>query len=477
MKGGAGLHHVHPLTIVQNLGRVLYFVIIPVLRGFVGALRGDLARWAQGAWVDILVLLLMVTVAVWRWWVATYTTDGQEFVLRTGWLVTRQIRVPMDNMTTISVVESFYLRPFGAALLRADTLGGSAGRPDFSILVKREQAERLLERQRLPGGQIRPRRYVPKLHSILALALLTSNSFGGILFISTFVSQSGRLLGRGFSDLLVGTFEELARTLAFGVPPAAAAIAYILLAGWLIGFLLTFFRYKNFEVSRGKDTLNIGGGVFTNRQYCIRFHDINFIDMRQSIATKAMGMFSLYISAVGYGKHKDDISCIIPTEDRTAFTLARERLFPAFSPSRLQVRPKLSGVFRFIGAPLTLCAAIPLAIVLLTCFFPAWRDFVLFVGLMSLAPALFFLTIRAIDFKTGGFSKSGKFYTLRYSKGFYLHTVVIPEDKIVSITLRQSPVQQIGPNCDLFLNTRAETRLTHLCRNLNKAEIERILGL
>lgn len=470
--------HVHPLTIFANLWRVFYLTIIPVLRGFLLALQGDLGKWVQGAWMDILVFLLMIALAVLRWWLVTYRYDSKGIALDLGWLVRRHIRVPWERITTISSVESFYLRPFRATHLRADTLGGSASEVDFTILVSREQAERILQRGRNQGvgGQV-PREYVPKTSSILALSLLTSNSLGGILFMATFISQSGKLLGNEFSDLLIGTFEEAARILAFGLPPAAAATSYILLSGWFIAFLFTFSRYKNFVVSRGQNTLNISGGLFTQREYCIHYSDINFIDIRQSLITKVLNLHSLYISAVGYAKQKEDISCIIPTENRRIFTLNRERLFPAFSPTHRQVAPKITGIMRFIGFALFVCAAIPLAIWLLIFLFPDWRSFILFVGLMSMAPALFLLVIRIIDFSTGGLAKSGKFYTLRYSKGFSLHTVVLPEDKIACIELRQSPLQNFTPNCDLIIYSRAEISLPHRCRNLNKAHLQELLQL
>lgn len=469
--------HAHPLTILANLWRVFYLVIIPVIRGFLVALQGDLAHWAQGAWIDILVFLAMIAIAVWRWWVIRYTFDDREIAWTMGWLVRKKNRVAWEKITTVSVVESFYLRPFQAARVRADTIGGSAGRADFTVLLWKKQAMRLLTRARARGGVREPREYTPQTGSILALSLLTSNSLGGILFISTFVSQSGRLLGNEFSDLLVGTFERAARILAFGLPPAAAALAYLLLGGWLVGFLLTFFRYKNFTVSRGKTALNVSGGLLSAREYCINYHDINYIDIRQSMITKVLKLYSLYISAVGYGKLKDDINCIIPTENRKVFTLNRERLFPAFAPCERQVAPKMTGIFRFIGAPLALCAALSLAMALLLLLFPGWRGFILFVGLMSMVPTVFLLVIRAMEFATSGIAKSGKYYTVRYSKGFYLHTVIIPETSIVGIELRQSPVQRLTPNCDVIITTRSETQAAHRCRNLNREAAAKLLRI
>lgn len=467
-------YRAHPLTILDNLGRVLYLTIIPVLRGFFYALQGDIGQWVQSAWIDICIFLLMIGIAVVRWLAVRYRYDNRELIVEKGWLLHRVIRMRWSNVTTISAAEAFYLRPFRAAVLRADTLGGSAGRADFSILVWRAQAEQLLQHGHIQEQHSKPRRYTPGTGSILALALLTSNSFGGILFLATFVSQAGRLVGRGFSDRLIGTVEQLARLLAFGLPPAAAATAYLLLAGWFAGFLLTFLRYKNFVISRSRHHLRIQGGIFSRREYCIRYPDINYIDIRQSILTRLLKLYSLYISAVGYAKHKDDIRCVIPTENHAVFVFHRQRLFPAFSPTHPQIRPKRTGFLRFIGAPLSLLAGLLAAMAILICLFPHWRSFFLFVGLMSLVPAGLFLAIRLVDFFTCGVAKRGKYYTIRYSKGLYLHTVVIPEHQIVAVDLRQGVFQRFTPNCDLLISTRAERKIVHRCRNLNMDELKTI---
>lgn len=470
-------HRAHPLTILANLWRVFYLIIIPVLRGFFYALQGDLSLWLRSAWVDILIFLAMLAIAVWRWLAVTYFFDDREFVLRLGWLVRRTYRINWNDITTVSALESFYLRPFRCAHLRADTIGGSAGKADFSILVWRDQAERILRRARIRDGERHTRQYIPKTRSILSSALLTSNSLGGVVFIAAFISQTGRLLGNEFSSLLIGTFEEAARLLAFGIPPAAAALAYLLLAGWLMGFLLAFFRYKNFCVSRSQNGLRVRGGLLTHREYCIRYGDINFIDIRQSITTKVLRLYSLYISAVGYAKHKDDISCVILTENRKDFSLHRERIFPAFSPAPRQLGPKKTAVLRFVGPAVAFCLLLAAAVFLLIHRFPGWRDFIRFVGLMLMVPAVYFLLVRTVDFHTNGAAKNGKYYTLRYSLGFSLHTVVIPEDKIVSVELRQSPIQQFSGVCDLLVCTRAEARLVHRCRNLDKQRLTAMFRL
>jgi len=96
---------------------------------------------------------------------------------------------------------------------------------------------------------------------------------------------------------------------------------------------------------------------------------------------------------------------------------------------------------------------------------------------MSMLPSLIFLLVRFFDFRTGGLSFDGENYTMRYSKGISLHTVVVPADRIVLIELRQSIWQRFGDNCDLYISTMAEERSVHLCRNLRAKELRGLFHL
>lgn len=470
-------HRAHPVTILANLWRVFYLIVIPVLRGFASALRGGFAAWVSGAWMDILILLLMVALAVWRWRSVTYWYDDEVIELRSGVFYRKRTRVLWEKIVTLSEVEAFYLRPFGAVLFRADTPGGSFKSADFTILLSHSKSQALISRRRAQSDAADVRQYKPTTGSIVALALLTSNSFAGILFIATVISQSGKVLGNQFSDMLIGTFEETTRRLAFNIPPAAAAIGYVLLAGWFLGFCMAFVRYKNFSLEHQQNSLFIKGGIFTSREYCILYDSIIFIDIRQSIATKLLRLYSLYISVVGYGKQKDDISCIIPTQSTKLFEASREKIFPALSPSPRQYGAHAKGIMRFISEPLYPCLGIPVLAWAAQYFFPLWSSFIWLIALMLLVPSLFFLLIRIFDFATGGLAVEGNIYTLRYSYRLYLHTVVIPAEKIVSVELRQGFFQKFGHYCDLIVHTTAEDRAVHRCRNLNKADLAKLFHM
>jgi len=439
-------------------------IIIPVLRGFFHALGGDFADWMAGSWIDIAILLAMTGFSILRWRRTFLWWDENLLRVRSGLIFRGEVVIPWEKVVTVCVADSFYLRPLGAVRLRADTLGGSERNADFSILIAPEQARLLLETH---GGLFSwEKGFAPSARSILAMSILNSNSLGGIIFIAAFISQGGKLLGQEFSSEVVGAFEQISRTLAFGLPPAAAAIAYLLLGGWAVSFLLTFTRYKNMRVNVRNGCLHIRGGLITKRSYSVAYDKVNYLDIRQSLTTRLLGLHSLYIAAVGYAKRKEDISCLIPTEGRRVFEGVRTQVFPGLIPLPRALAPVKKGAARFVMLPACICLGILLLTVFVMWTMEGWASFILFAGGMAIVPALYFLAVRVADFYTGGIAQQGGVYTLCYSRGFYLHTVVARREKIVQTELRQSFLQRTKGRCDLILHSRAEGRRLHRLRNL-----------
>lgn len=466
--------HAHPIMILGNLWRVLYLIIIPVIRGFIAALRNGLAGWAAGAWMDLLVVLVMIAIAVTRWWHVELTWDHSALHLRQGVFFTRHSLVPWDRIVTLSETRPYYLRPVGASRVRVDTIGGGNRDADFAVLLSHRNASTLMERGH-SGGDVWGE-YRPATGAILALSLFNSNSLAGIVFIAAFISQSGRLLGVEFSRRLIDTFEEAARIWAFGIPPAAAAIAYALLIGWAVGFVLSFFRYKNIIISHRGEHFHIWGGMLSKREYLVRYDEINFIDVRQTLLSKIIGLFSLYVSAVGYGKQKEDITCLIPTEGKDTFQKSCASLFPALEPSPRMLAAQREGIFRFIGQPLAACFGVPAVTALVIWRVEGWTSFALFTGIMALVPSLFFLVIRILEYRTSGIALKNDVYTLRYSKGFTLHTAVFSRDKLVQLELSQSIFQRRGSCCDVLFRTRGEGKVIHRCRSIRLEDAKKLFA-
>ncbi len=473
--------HAHPFSILTYLYRFLFLLIFPLLRGFVSALQGGLIRWVQGAWLDLLMVALILFLSYQKWNRFRYYFDISGLYYTQGIFLKEQIWIPNSKISTLSVLHPFWLRPFRIAQLRVDTVARDPKKADLTFYLRFDRAAQILalRKRAVPEDTENGYEYRPGLQNVIFLSLFTSNSFIGILIASTFISQAGQILGQELSDLLLWTFESMAYRLAndlpyltagliaFHLPPIAAGIALALVGGWLVAFTMSLLQTHGLCTRRTEELLHLQGGVLTKKFYQLRIKEISFIDIRQSLLTRLFRLYSVFIDGIGFGKEQSDIAAVIPFSTRTHTMDQLGRLLPEFQPSPRSLKPNAGAVFKFLIEPLWPCVLLPLAAFLGIRYLPAWAAILQFAGLMLSIPAYWFLGVRLMDFFSSGVSKSGNFFTLRYSNGYYLHTVVIPADKIALVNIRQSILQRGDNRCDLVVSTRAEGRRKHHIRNID----------
>lgn len=471
------LRHTHPIAIYFYLYRFLYLLLIPLARGLVAALTGGLLEWLSGTWKDLLIIGLVVLLAYEKWDHFQYHMDSKSLYYTTGIFYQQEITIPMDRICTLSIQQPLWMRPFRLVRLRVDTLALAPDKADVSMYLKKAEAERIMVLRRRPvelRGKLRAK-CRPRTLDIVFLSIFTSNSFIGILIAATFISQAGKLLGQDLYALLTELLHRIAVgleplsalfLLAFRLPPIAAGIAGILLGGWLIAFLLTLLQTQDLETARTKDSLHITGGIITKKEYSVKFSDICFIDIRQSLLTRLLRLYSVFLNAIGTGKERSDIKAIIPFSTRKRCEAQLRLLLPEYMSFPRTIKPNGGAVMKFILEPLWPCLLVPLGTLLILRLLPAWAVLFRFVGFMLSIPAYWFLGVRLMDFFSSGISRAGNYFTLRYSELYYLHTVVFSWEKIAMIQLRQSILQRGDAKCDLKVSTRSEGRATHHVRNL-----------
>jgi len=137
------LQHGHPIMIVSYVGKYVYLLLIPLARGFWGALQNDFYGWLASAWIDVLVLLFMTLLAFLNYYHKRFCVN--ESGLFAQWGVFRRCVeiIHIEKFTALTAIENFYLRPLHAAHLHIDTMAQDNAKYDFDILVTAKQAGEL----------------------------------------------------------------------------------------------------------------------------------------------------------------------------------------------------------------------------------------------------------------------------------------------------------------------------------------------
>ncbi|MZL70020.1 MULTISPECIES: PH domain-containing protein [Eubacteriales] len=472
-------HHTHPITVFQNMGSFLFLLIIPLARGAL-SFGASFSEWLSGAWVDILALCAIIGMAVLRWYCIYYYFTPEAIHISEGIFAKHTVSLPFSRLTSLYLEEPFWYKPFGAVTLRLDTDAGSARSHDATLTLKKRAAVELLGatgvRQRLEDVSHR-QIFMCRNFYVVILSLITTNYFAGVLFCSTFISKLGDILGQQIADVLYGTLAHVAQLVAVGIPPVALFIATLLAIGWGVSFLRNLTRYYNFCITRSQHRLFITGGVLVGREYTVAFDKIHFIDIRQTLFTRIAQFYSVYIKCAGYGKNDGLLPVLIPSARKSTLFGYLERLVPEFVVTPRTIKPNLLSIFKFIIDPLGFLVAVPVFYFVTGWLLPSWHDLISFVSLMSLVPIFWFLGVRICDFCTTGISEKNGYYTLRYSQGFTLHTVVVHRDKICDVCCRQSILQMGDDACDLFLYTYGEGVTRHHLKNLPRRQVCALFGL
>ncbi len=464
----------HPIRILARISHFAILLVIPILRALLFS-GGNLLYWLSGAWIDLLVLFFMVFFGWLAWYFDLYAFTADGVYQYTGVFTIKKTRYPLEKTTEMVVERIWYYRMFGAARLRLDTPGGNSRKNDLSIVVRQKDAEAFLQKAERAYSNVR--QVEGDLLSEVGLSLLSSNGFTGAIFLGTLLMQAGNIFGAEFEEQVMDHVTKTAGLVAFFLPPTAALISLMILAGWTISFILNLFRYARFFASRSGPNLQIQTGLFINRRtYVIAADRVNFLEVRQTLITKLLGIFSVNLHVIGYGKARDELPVLIPAFRANNAMRSLAALFPDLPFGARRVRPQRRNFRRFLTIPLWLMGGILLASLLGILLLPAFTGLVVFFGgMFCLADGVYLLT-KALSFSHTGACYQDGVYTFRYTRGLNFCRISFSEDQLVKARIRQTVFQKRAGCCTVLVYTYGERATRHLIPNLELAEAKALLG-
>jgi len=197
----------HPVLIIEGIQKLVFLLIVPLLRGFATSVRGGFYSWLSGAWMDVSVVLVILVLAILRWWLTRYSFDGKTVALRGGLISFVDKRVPIDEICSVTCESPWFYRPFSATRIRFETLAGTRRRADISLILPTDRANQILKltSQKMNTGRNELRKtYSPRLFYIMIISAFLSDSFAGAGFAGWALAFSAFSLSapvrEGFSD-------------------------------------------------------------------------------------------------------------------------------------------------------------------------------------------------------------------------------------------------------------------------------------
>lgn len=463
----------HPISIIEGISKNFWILLFPLLRGLI-AMQFDLYRWVTGAWVDIMIVTSVLIYAILRWRGMSFTLDEDTILVQRGIIFRSKSRIPVDAITTVIKEQTIIYNAFGAVKVRIETNAGSKRKADFKITVRKQSASTLNFLERDLSNRTK-KSYAPKWYYLIVFSLISSNSLSGVLFLSAFISQTGAVIGRELRGDVITTITTLSHRLAIGIPPIAVAISIVILSGWVIAFIFNVLRHLHFEITRSNKNLHIREGLFTKRQYHINSDRIAFLDMRQTLTTKAFSIASLYVYCAGYGKEKNERAVLVPATSKREVEGTMRMLVPEITPAKATVKPPPRGLVGYILPSSLMLISITLVAKILIGIFPSWHQLISFVAAMAAIPLAWLLLVKFTAFITSGIGENENAVTIRYVRRYSFSTITMPKTRIAKMQITQTPFQRWAGRCNVVIYTNAESKQKHIVKQLPLKQTREII--
>lgn len=475
------MYHEHPLKIIKNAAKNIWLLVFPLLRG-IRTFNLDFNAfytWIKGTWFDILVILFIIGFGYFRWLFTWFRFEKNNVCLISGIFVNREINIPYKNISAVTAEHSFYLRPFKAARVSVDTCAGAFGTSDMSLLIRREDLKKL--RRKLPEVHTEGKKtfeFKPKWFTIVFFSFVFSSSLSGIVYLSAFLFQSGRIMKELLETELV-EFIKLANgvsaKLALKIPPAAIILGFLVIITWLFSFAANILRYAGFIMKKDKNILRIKMGILTKRIFHIVPNKINYVDLRQSLIMKLFITSTVNISCSGYGNQKNELPVLLPILTRQQANRALDLLdFKKYITGRKIKVSKLAFI-TYTGIPVVFILLIPVFAALLAWLFPTVYDIIIFISIMAEIPFVWLFIIKIIALYTSGITIEDDFCCIRYSRFYAFHTILADKDKLVKIQLIQNPFDKKLGRCRLDFYFNTEVPKNNKVKGIRIQDAKRIL--
>ncbi len=456
----------HPLRIFSYMNKYFWLLSIPLVRGLY-LLKFDFATWARGAWLDIAVILLILTFAIIRWLQVSVIFNGDSITVRKGFIYHADMTVFYRDITSVRIEKKFFFRPIKASGIHVDTNSGSRIKPDVLLLLKRQSVEDFLVDLK-NFNKLAEVSYVykPKRWQLVFFSFIFSNTLSGVILVSTLINQGGNILGKEIESKFLNQFNSMAQRITSAIPPAGVALASLILFGWLLSFSMNLLRYWRFSVKRCGDNIVVNNGFATERMYFLTTSKINYTDFRQNLFTLIFKIFSVHVHCTGYGKEKRSVAVLIPITTQYQATKTLDNLLMNFPHPRRIIKPDWTQLRRFVGFPLVYCFIVPVLAYIFISLFNGWMSLIIFASIIFEIPFVWLLIVKAVSTFTTSIGLEEEVLTLKYSDRYSFHTVMLHVDKICMYEIRQTIFQRNSNNCDLFIYNNAEHTKFHRIRCL-----------
>ncbi len=454
-------------------------LLIPLIRGLI-AVGFDLYNWIQGAYLDIIVILLMFGFAFLRWFFVRFDIRKDGVFVSSGVIVRDEFTIPYSAISCASAARSIWLRPIRAVTVSLDSdshsMRNKRRSADVTLLIKLTDYTKLYNN--IPDkSTIAKITYYASKADLIFFSFVFSSTLSGIIFIGAFFIQGSKIVGNELENQFlnaVSDVTEFMQKIISGVTPAAVALTLVIALGWGFSFVSNLLRHINFRIQRRGKNVTVRNGFFTKRKYYINISKVNCADLRQNLLMKICRVMSVHVSCTGYGKSRDEIPVFVPVTTKKRVMSSMRMMLPSFTLSDISFKPKTRFILQYVWAPLLMTLLFPAGAATAAHFLPKWYGIIKFLLIMGEIPSVYLLIVKTSALFSSGIGIGDSTVTLKYCTFSQFHTVIVPKNRIAYIKLTRTVFQRFNGCCDVWIYSRGEHAAKHRVRGINSEDAEKL---
>jgi putative membrane protein len=465
----------HPLSLIAYTKRKFWLLLIPLVRSLF-ALDFDFFKLIGSSLSDLLFVAAVLLYAFLQYRTTFYQFGEKSLHIKTGVIFRSEFTLEYRLICTAASNEEFFLRPFKATVLSIESEAKSAFNKrraaDITLIIPTCEAHRFIGKLNGKDRTLRAKMMFGAPRSMLLLfSLLFSNALASGVYLALLFSQSFNILGKTLESYFIDTFNYVSKIMndfISGIPSYAVIAVIIIISGFAFSFLSNFLRYIGFRVLRKGKIITVKSGFFSKRLIVINTDFINYADFRQNLIMKAMGVYSLHVGCIGYGKRRGEIPVFIPLAEREELGSAIKMFLPDFADKKAApedfVKPQKPSFILYIWLPIALVIIFAAAFFVMLNTFPKFAELILFVFLMAEIPSIIFAICCLLEYKTSGIAEEAGFFEIKYRRFWSFHYVITKRSRIVKINRYTSPYYRRTGISNTYIMTRGEKGIIHRLR-------------
>lgn len=404
-----------------------------------------------------------------------YSPLSDYAYIQRGFPIRTRFFIPYNRLQSVIIQTSPLMNMFSAVKIQLNTPATKAKKGDAVFYLSKENAQQFVSEIYDDIGYI-SRHYKARNSKIFFMSAIWSNPVSGLLLISPFIRNAGKVVGDKLREELIQSFDLSAYLVYIGLPPTTAIIAYFLLFCYMVSVITDFVRNANFSCTSYQNGLLIKRGTVKKTLFMTNQGKLNSINVSQSLVMLPARLYSVYIHTVGAGKAKGDKSLLIAAEKKETVKHLIVNFFKGLDLSfPYTVRPVHRALKSYVRLPfLLLICDTALAIILqrLNLFGSLSFTFMLF----SIPCLLVWSIFRIIAFYKTGISFNGKYVYVRSYRKLTFRATIIPVSKVQLCIVRRNPFQMFKHTCSVRVYIYGEKKRFVEVKHLNDADGEKLVN-